>query len=203
MNKLLRIFIHYGKGFSTRLAQVLPRKQALEPPEAVKEWDFKSEKCQVWDVAYTEYSPVTGNPTRVEVLVRDPDVVDCPRCGGEGGWGDFDEGEVCSLCGGRGCIDLNLTMPDEMDNDELLTISVDLRQMRDLYGPATRTPAGMVYELANSVPSQERKAVIQRAWEHASKGEVQKAIDLLDSGYFADSYKEELLLTTSAWEENE
>lgn len=203
MNKLLSIEIRNGKGFSTRLTKVLPKEQALKLPVEVNEWDIVCEDCQRWGVAYTEHSAATGDPIQVKIMVRDPNIVDCPRCGGEGGWGDYDEGETCSLCDGNGCIDLSLTEPNEMEANELLAVAKDLHRTRDLYGPATRTPTGMVYELAEGIPKQRREEVLQCAWEHAVRGKIQEAIDLLDMGYFADSYKEELLLTASAWEEDE
>lgn len=145
-----------------------------------EDWDergpdiYQAEKPGLWAMAF------------------DPNIFDCPRCGGDGGWDDdYGRAEVCSLCEGRGRIDTRETFPSEMSEEETELIGGELDYLVRVWGGVLLTPYNYLYWLSYNYKTRNRQERLVEASELEEGGEREDAVRKI-AGVLAKSLEEEL-----------
>lgn len=134
----------------------------------------------------------------------DPNIFYCPRCGGDGGWeDDWSHVEVCSLCEGRGRIDLFEVPPSDMSEAEAELIGEELAHYVMVWGHVFLTPSNYLYWLTTRYRRRDWKDRLEKAYELEEKGERDEAIKEItgDEG-IAERLKEDLI-HLKVWEGKE
>ena len=134
------------------------------------------------------------------VRAFDPNVVDCPTCGGEGGVFYHDgPPEACSTCGGEGVINLSTHSPGEFDKREIKTVSDEINRLVRLYGPHVLTPANYLYWLSGFASKAITPQTLESAYEHERQGKRDEAMATVLGG-FTNDYIEDAVCFVKAWE---
>lgn len=134
----------------------------------------------------------------------DPNIFDCPRCGGEGGWeDDWDHVEVCSLCKGRGRIDLFEVVPSDMSEAEAELIGEELAHYVRVWGHVFLAPSNYLYWLTASYRHHDWKDRLEKAYWLEERGEREKAIKKITGLKDIAGELKEDLTHLKVWEETE
>lgn len=185
--KLLEVEIISKPGFSQRNTSIVTSNEVYET-----QWGHA-------DHTRPFYSKRSEDRVR---FVFDPNRVDCPRCGADGGWEDYDgNSEICSLCLGRTFIDLSEIEPHQLEEHEASTIAKDIDRDFKAYGHPVLTPWNYIYWLANFAGGIKLVDRLNRAFEFEMSGKREKAIEAVIGAHVFGNVGEALKYIDEWWED--